>query len=161
MVFLSTRFKKNAKKLKKKYNIQAGKITYSDLNTPAKSLFSKRYRISGKPDYIVKKQGYYYPVEIKTGIHFKPKTNHIFQLAAYCQILEDNYSCFVPHGFLIYTDSSKSFEIPFDPKIRFELESAINNMRKSLKNCKIKRNHNDLKKCMVCSMRKYCDQKIY
>jgi len=152
--------KRNVKRLKIKYSIQVGKITYSDLNTPAKPLFSKRYRISGKPDYIVKRDGHYFPVEIKTGNHHEPKKNHIFQLAAYCQILEENYGGFIPYGILVYSDTSQQFKIPFNPKIRFELESTVNKMRKSLKTGKIKRNHNDSKRCESCSMRTYCDEKI-
>lgn len=152
--------KRNVKRLKIKHKIQAGEITYSDLNTPAKPLFSKRYRISGKPDYIVKRNGHYFPVEIKTGDHYEPKKNHIFQLAAYCQILEENYGSFIPYGILVYSDTSQQFKIPFNPKMRFELESTVNKMRKSLKTSKIKRNHNDSKRCKSCSMRTYCDKKI-
>jgi len=87
---------------------------------PAKPLFSKRYRISSKPDYIIKKDGHQIPVEVKTGQHYEP----------------------------------------FDPKIRFELESAIKKMRHILKTKKTARNHNDLYKCKSCSMRNYCDKKI-
>ena len=152
--------KKKTKRLKIDNKIQEGEITYSDLNTPEKPLFSKRYRISGKPDYIVYKNDSYFPVEIKTGYHFTPKKNHIFQLATYCQILEDYYNIFIPHGFLIYSDTSKKFKIPFDPKTRFELESTIRKMRNSLKTGKIIRDHNDSQRCKNCSMREYCDKKI-
>ena len=147
-------------KLKIKHKIQDGKIIYSDLNMPAKPLFSKRYRISGKPDYIIKKDGHHIPVEVKTGQHHEPKKNHVFQLAAYCQILEENYGGFVPYGILVYSDTSQQYKIPFDPKIRFELESAIKKMRRILKTKKTARNHNDLYKCRSCSMRSYCDKKI-
>ena len=147
-------------KLKIKHKIQDGKIIYSDLNMPAKPLFSKRYRISGKPDYIIKKDDHHIPVEVKTGQHHEPKKNHVFQLAAYCQILEENYGGFVPYGILVYNDTSQQYKIPFDPKIRFELESAIKKMRRILKTKKTARNHNDLYKCRSCSMRSYCDKKI-
>jgi CRISPR-associated exonuclease Cas4 len=147
-------------KLKIKHKIQDGKIIYSDLNMPAKPLFSKRYRISGKPDYIIKKDGHRIPVEVKTGQHYEPKKNHVFQLAAYCQILEENYGGFVPYGILVYNDTSQQYKIPFDPKIRFELESAIKKMRHILKTNKTERNHNDLYKCRSCSMRNYCNKKI-
>jgi len=147
-------------KLKIKHKIQDGKIIYSDLNMPAKPLFSKRYRISGKPDYIIKKDGHQIPVEVKTGQHHEPKKNHVFQLAAYCQILEENYGGFVPYGILVYSDTSQQYKIPFGPKIRFELESAIKKMRRILKTKKTARNHNDLYKCRSCSMRDYCDKKI-
>ncbi|UCH72388.1 MAG: CRISPR-associated protein Cas4, partial [Thermoplasmatales archaeon] len=140
---------------------QSGRITYSDLNTPAKTLFSKKYRVAGKPDYIVKKDEHLIPVEIKTGDHHELKKNHMFQIAAYCQILEENFRGFVPYGILIYTDTSKQYEIPFDPKLRFELESTINNMRRILKTKKVERNHNDFYRCNNCSMRKYCNKKSF
>jgi CRISPR-associated exonuclease Cas4 len=151
---------KKAKKLKLDNNIQEGKIIYSDLNKPEKPLFSKKYRITGKPDYIIKKDGGYIPVEIKTGNHNNAKKNHIYQLAAYCQILEDYYNCFVPYGILVYKDSSKQFKISFNPKLRFELFSIIKEMRKHLNNFPIQRNHYEIKKCINCSMRTYCNEKI-
>jgi len=123
-------------------------------------LYSKRYRISGKPDYIVKKEGVYFPVEIKTGNHLELKKNHIFQLATYCQILEDNYKIFIPYGVIVYCDTSLQFKVPFNPKLRYELEYIISEMRENLKTGKIKRNHNFSQRCINCSMRNYCDKKI-
>ncbi len=160
MIILSKKLKQKAKKLKIENKIQEGNIIYSDLNVPEKAFFSKRFRITGKPDYIVKKDGYYIPVEIKTGIHQKAQNNHIFQLMAYCLLLEENYNCFVPYGILVYNDSLKSYKISYDPKMRFKLESLIKEMKKSLKSDKINRNHYEIKKCIKCSLRKYCNQKL-
>ena len=160
LILVSRHLKGKAKTLKLKYKIQEGKIAYSDLNSPAKPLFSKRYRIAGKPDYIVQKGKHFIPVEIKTGNHYELQDNHIFQLASYCQILEENYGEFVPFGILVYMDTSKQFEVPFNPKLRFELESTINDMRKILKVKKAVRNHSDSHRCRSCSMRQYCDVKI-
>ena len=143
---------------KKKYRIPDGEITYSDLNIPAKALFSKRYRIAGKPDYIVKRNHHYIPIEVKSGSYSNPQRNHILQLATYCQLIEDNYRDFVPYGIIIYKNSD--FKIPFDPKLRFELESVINKIRGSLKNEKIVLNHNDPGRCRFCSMRSYCTEKL-
>ena len=159
-ILISKLISYNVKEIKSKHQIQSGEITYSDLNSPAKPLFSKRYRIAGKPDYIVRKNKYYIPVEVKTGNHFNLQKNHVFQLAAYCQILEENYGGFVPCGVVVYTDTSKQFEIPFNPQLRFELESTISDMRNILKTKNISRNHNDHHKCRNCSMKKYCNEKL-
>ncbi len=115
--------------------------------------------IVGKPDYIVEKKGYKIPVELKTGYCSNPKSNHIYQLAAYCHLIEENYSNFVPYGMLIYNNHLE-FKIPFNPKIRFELENIIYNIRFSLKYKNISRNHNDSNKCINCSMRTHCNYKI-
>ena len=158
-IMVSKKGKKEVNKIKNKYNIQQGRIAYSDLNKPARPFFSKRYRISGKPDYIIKRNDKYIPVELKTGYHPAPLKNHVFQLAAYCHLLEENYGGFVPYGVLVY-NNEKQFKIPFDPNIRFELENTIKKMRCSLENNRFSRNHNDLSRCLSCSMRKYCNIKL-
>jgi len=145
--------------VKKKYKIPEGKIVYSDLNKPAKPYFSKRYRITGKPDYIIKKNKHFIPIEMKTSMYDKPQKNHIFQLAGYCHLLEENYGGFVPYGILVY-ENRYQYKISFDPKIRFDLESTINKMRQVIKSGKITRNHSDYYRCKRCSMNTYCDFKI-
>lgn len=158
-ISISKRISTDVNKLKTKHKIQEGKITYSDLNTLAKPLFSKRYRISGKPDYIIKKNNFYIPVEVKTGWHCQPQKNHIFQLAGYCHLLEENYGGFVPYGILVYNDRYQ-YRIPFDPRIRFEFESTVKNMRHTMKTGRVTRNHSNSYKCKSCSMRTYCDVKL-
>lgn len=141
------------------YRIQKEEITYSDLNKPAKPLFSKRYKITGKPDYIIRKNNSFIPVEVKTGKYNNLHKNHIFQLAAYCQLLEENYGGFVPYGILVY-NNNQQYKIPFDPKMRYELEAVVKEMRFTLKNNNFTRNHNDIGKCINCSMRCYCESKL-
>jgi len=151
--------KENVEKIKTKNLIQEGRITYSDLSIPANPFFSKKYKITGKPDYIVKQNKYFIPVELKTGNHNEPQKNHIFQIAAYCQLLEENYRRFVPYGILVYNNKVQ-YKIPFDPLIRFELESTIKKMKYSIKTGKIIMNHSDFRRCKACSMRAYCNNKI-
>ena len=160
LLLASRRIKQKARRVKIKHNIPFGKITYSDLNIPAKPLFSKRYRIAGKPDYIIKKDKRHIPVEVKTGHHYELQKNHTFQLATYCQLLEDAYGILVPYGMLIYNDTGQQYRVPFDPKLRFELESTINKMRRELKTGKIVRNHKDPFRCKNCSMQENCSMKI-
>lgn len=159
LLIISKKIHRDTKDLKNKYKIQDGKITYSDLYKPGKPFFSKRYRITGKPDYVVKNNNRYIPIEVKTGLHNKPQKNHIFQLAGYCHLLEENYGGFVPYGILVYNNMYQ-YKIPFDPRIRFEFESTLKNMRYSMKTGKIIRNHNDFNKCKGCSMQTYCDVKL-
>ena len=153
-IVISKKIHNNVIYKKKKHRIPNGKITYSDLNVPAKPFFSKHYRITGKPDYVVIENDKYIPIELKSGSHHMPRQNHILQLATYCQLLEENYGGFVPYGRLVYNDSD--FKIPFDPKLRFELESVITTMRNSLYHGNVEINHSDTSKCRACSMRKYC-----
>ena len=160
LIALSKRMHKDVHTLRTRHNIQEGEITYSDLNIPAKPFFSPRYRITGKPDYITKKNNRYIPVEVKTGQHHKPQIHHIFQLATYCQLLEEHYGGLVPYGMLVYNDTSQQYKIPFDPKLRFELESTIKRMRHVIKKGELVRNHQDPHRCTQCSMRSYCQMKL-
>ena len=142
----------------KTQHIQPGVITYSDLNVPANPMFSKRLHLTGKPDYIVKQRGNYIPIEVKSGQYRQPPTYHILQLAAYCHLIEETYQCFVPHGILVYPDNH--FTIPFDPTLRFHLESTIRSMRNSMKKGSSMRNHNDPKRCRHCSMKTQCKENL-
>jgi len=145
--------------VKKNHGIQDGEIAYSDLDVPGKSFFSKRYRITGKPDYIVKRENWYIPVEVKAGSYGFPRKNHVFQLAAYCQLVEEYFGVFVPYGILVYSDG-KRFNIPFDPRVRSELEKTVNEMRQVIEKGKISMVAGDSLKCKSCSMRDYCNIKI-
>ena len=156
---ISKILKKKACKIQNTNKIQRGKITYKDLDAPGKVFFSKKYKIAGKPDYIVKQKNKFIPVELKSTNSTEPRQNHILQLAAYCQLIEEKYGCFVPYGILVY-NNTQQYSIPFDPKTRFELESTIKEMRNVLKTGKIALNHDQMNRCMNCSMQKYCDNKI-
>ena len=159
LFFISNQINSNVNKIRKKSKIPKGKITYSDLNKPAKPFFSKKYMIAGKPDYIISSNNTLIPVEFKTSSSNKPHLNHKMQLAAYCHLIEENYGGFVPYGIIVY-NKENMFEIPFDPKVRFELENNINHMRQQFLTKNIQLNHNDSYKCQNCSMKKYCDKKL-
>jgi CRISPR-associated exonuclease Cas4 len=139
---------------KRSHGVPEGLILYSDLNVPASPLFSKRFRLSGKPDYIVRRENHVVPVEVKTGHGSSPHQSQILQLAAYCQILEDVSGSFVPEGILVY--NSVPYTIPFNPQLRFELEIIMRAMRASLRSGAAQRNHDKPRRCHYCSMKRYC-----
>jgi CRISPR-associated exonuclease Cas4 len=143
---------------KKSYGIPDGLILYSDLNVPAAPFFSKRSRLTGKPDYIVRRESHIIPVEVKSGRGPHPHHSQMLQLAAYCQILEDTSGVFVPEGILVY--NNVPYTIPFDPKLRFELESVMKTMRASLRSGSVQRNHQEPGRCHHCSMRRYCTDAV-
>ena len=158
-LIISKILKRNVEKTREKYRIQQGQVQYNDLIKAEKALFSKRYRIAGKPDYIVKNNNRYIPVEFKTGNHDYPLKNHVMQLAAYCQLIEENYNDFVPYGILVYNRDSE-FKIPFNPRTRYDLENTIKKIRYAIKTGDVTLNHNDPNRCRACSMRNNCDKKI-
>jgi len=150
----ATRVRSAVRKEKKSYGVPDGLILYSDLNVLAVSLFSKRFLLTGKPDYVVRKENQCIPVEMKSGGGAYPYQSQVIQLAAYCQILEDTSGEFVPAGILV--NNNITYTIPFNPKLRFELESVMKTMRTSLRTGFVQRNHHDSRRCKYCSMRRYC-----
>ena len=93
-------------------------ILYADVGStfpqPA-PLISKRYRLSGRPDYLVRVKDGIVPVELKSSpspSSGRPYDGHLFQLAAYCLLVET----FVVSRFL--TDWSNTRIAPSVSNIR-------------------------------------------
>lgn len=144
---------------KEKLGIPQGKITYTDLNKPAKSLFSAGLGLVGKPDYIVEISSKYIPVEAKSGKAHRPYGNHVLQLATYCLLIEEIYKQTVPFGILTYS-GGQQFKIPFAAVLREEVIKTLSEMRMQLASKSAKRNHDVPAKCKFCPFRKFCNQRI-
>lgn len=148
---------KNIERKKNHFGILEGDIVYSDLTQNEKIFFSKKFPLTGKPDYIIKtKHGIFIPVEVKTGWHTKPLQNHVMQLIAYCQLVEETMGNSVPFGVLYYCDTGLQFRIPFDESSRHELVRTIQHMCKSLTTSEVTINHKDPSRCSHCSVRTCC-----
>lgn len=141
---------------RREYGIQDGKVVYSDLDKPAKPLFSRQFGISGKPDYIIKdKDNVLIPVELKSGRAKQPHRGHMLQLAAYCLLIEETYDKTVPYGILVYGDG-KQHLIKFDDALRVDLLSTVEEMRKCWNEGHPTRNHSSKGKCSSCLLREDC-----
>ena len=100
-----------------------------------KLLYSAKYELQGKPDYvfqspILKK---IVPVELKSGTIGEEELPHhgdLLQLGAYFLILEDVYGQKPPFGRIVYQDYM--FEIKNTTKIRNEVLATMKEMRDML-----------------------------
>src|SRR5271167_2177485 len=100
-------------------------ILYADLGStfpqPA-PLTSRRYRLSGKPDYLVRVKDGVPPVELKSSqspSSGHPYDGHLFQLAAYCLLVEDVCRVSVPYGLIRYED--RTIRVEYTPSLRASL----------------------------------------
>jgi CRISPR-associated exonuclease Cas4 len=76
--------------------------------------------LTGKPDYLVQSGSSIIPVEVKSGrAPAAPYDSHIFQVAAYCLLVEKTYGKRPPYGIIHY--SGRDFAIDYTR----ELESAL------------------------------------
>ncbi len=134
---------KRIKKTKSKRLAPLGyTLFYTDQNTKnrnsnviyKKILYSEKYNIQGKPDFVYKKFNKCYVIELKSGTiknENMPHTGDLLQLVAYFLIIEDLYGYKVKKGKLIYSDYS--FVVYNTRYLRKYLLRTLKNMRNMLK----------------------------
>jgi CRISPR-associated exonuclease Cas4 len=100
--------------LRKKIAVPDGTVTYSDTeDTPGEVLKAKSIPLVGKPDYILKRNGDFIPVEVKMGkTPSSPYKNHIAQLYAYCLLVTEHFEKRPPFGIVRYPDKEVPLEFP-------------------------------------------------
>jgi len=151
-----------ARKVYHDTGLPAGRITYVDTGAWSRCerpLFSRRYRLTGKPDYLVRGPAGVIPVEVKSGAApQQPYAAHILQLAAYCLLVEEQESRTVPYGIIKYAD--KAFEIDYTPALRAQVVDTLEAMRRGLRAADIGRSHEEIRRCLGCGYRDQCDQRL-
>jgi CRISPR-associated exonuclease Cas4 len=91
----------------KRFGALAHNRVYQDVpEQPGRILYAKTLNLCGKPDYIIKKDGVYIPVEEKprTQTPVAPWPNHKVQLMAECYLVEEHYGIRPPGGVLRYKE---------------------------------------------------------
>lgn len=141
-----------------------GRLVYADTgrwSAVARPYFSPRYRLTGKPDYLVASDAGLTPVEVKhtaAPAGGRAYDSHIMQLAAYCLLVEETEGRPPPHGLLCY--HQRTFRIPYDDGLREHLLGVMAEMRRGLHAAPLPRNHNDPVRCRFCGYRAICDQSL-
>ena len=138
------------------------RIVYSDTDgwkRPEKPLFSSRYRLAGKPDYIVEIGGTKIPIEVKPGRRAsEPRSSDILQLAAYGLLIEEELGAAPAYGLLRY--GTTTFEIRFDQELRARLTSILEEMRQCSNAPNVARDHQDARRCRGCGFREVCGEAL-
>ena len=120
-------------------------------------LFSEKYELAGKPDFVLEKEGKYFPLIVKRSKKPKqPYFSHLMQLISYCLLLEEDGKK-VENGFIQYSENEPFF-IPYDNKMKEYLLSVLNEMRESFENEKFEKTLNK-NKCLKCIHREECFEK--
>jgi CRISPR-associated exonuclease Cas4 len=140
--------------------LPVGRVTYVDTGAQDRCeqpLFSHRYRLTGRPDYLVHGQQGLIPVEVKSGKAPRlPYRGHMLQLAAYCLLVEEQEGRPPPYGILKYQD--RAFELDYTPGVRHELLATLDNMRRDRQAADVGRTHHEKRRCLACGYRQDCDQ---
>ena len=138
-----------------------GEIVYDDSGAEeaVRPLFSARYGLTGKPDYLLRRGGAIIPVEIKSGRGpAVPYESHVFQLIAYCLLVEEEYGAPPPYGVIRYAD--RAFEVDYTAAMKRALLLVLEDMRVQAGADDAARSHDEPHRCYVCGYRAVCDQRL-
>ncbi len=142
--------------------LPGGRVIYADPKTwgaVEQPLYDARLGLAGKPDYLVQQGERIIPVEVKTGrTPTSPHDAHIFQLAAYCYLVERTLGTRPPYGILHY--SQRTFAIDYTPALEAAFTSLIAEMRLAERRGEADRSHDSAGRCARCGYRSHCDQRL-
>ena len=139
-----------------------GRVVYADTGAwqrCERPLFSPRYRLAGKPDYLVEERGCIVPVEVKPGRDSaEPYEGDVLQLAAYCLLVEDEYGQRPRYGYLKY--SQAVFCIDYTHSLRQQLLDRLDTMRRDLRARDVPPSHTEPRRCLRCGHRRVCGERL-
>jgi CRISPR-associated exonuclease Cas4 len=142
--------------------LPGGRIIYTDTQgwgKLEKPLYDAELGLAGKPDYLVEKGGHIIPVEVKTGRSpSAPYDAHIFQLAAYCFLVERTYAKRPPYGIIHYP--GRDFAIDYTPQLESALLDLLAEIRRDEQRRVVHRSHEEEKRCRGCGFRSACDERL-
>ena len=142
--------------------LPGGRIIYTDTHgwgRVERPLFYAAMELTGKPDYLVRQNGMIIPVEVKSGrAPEAPYDSHIFQLAAYCLLVEKTYDTRPPYGIIHY--ENRDFAIDYTRELENALVDILVDMKRDEHKKDVPRSHEQAGRCAGCGYRNACDQTL-
>jgi CRISPR-associated exonuclease Cas4 len=139
-----------------------GRVIYTDMRgwgPVEKPLYDPASGLAGKPDYLVEKGGQIIPVEVKsTRVVDAPYDSHIYQLAAYCLLVQRTLGTRPTYGILRY--SNRTYAIDYTPQLENALINLLNEIRLVGDQKEQARSHESPQRCARCGYRSSCDQAL-
>src|SRR5512142_3110145 len=147
---------------RKQAGLPGGRVVYTDTRAwgpVEKPLYDHGLGLTGKPDYLVDQGGQLIPVEVKSGrTPEAPYDSHIYQVAAYCLLVEKTYGKRPAYGLIHYPQ--RDFAVDYTPELESALLEQLAEMRRDDVRRDVPRSHEDAARCRGCGFRKVCDQKL-
>jgi CRISPR-associated exonuclease Cas4 len=140
-----------------------GVVVYTDTRgwSPApEPLFSPRLRLAGKPDYLVRNRHGLLPVEVKSmpAPAGGPHAAHVYQLAAYCALVEHAHGQRPPYGLIKYAD--QTLAVSYTPELEAELLVLLDEMRADAASGHVARSHDSSARCRGCGFNQVCGESL-
>ena len=147
---------------RKSAGLPGGRVIYTDTRgwgPVEKPLFDPVIGLTGKPDYLVSQAEKIIPVEVKSSrVREAPYDEHIFQLAAYCLLVERVYGTRPPYGILHYPN--RTYAVDYTPALELALLDLLAEMRRQDRRASVDRSHEAPARCRGCGYRTICDQRL-
>lgn len=142
--------------------LPGGRIIYSDTKNwgaVEQPLYDPIVGLTGKPDYLVQQGDHLIPVEVKSKrISQAPYDAHIYQLAAYCLLVQRVFGQRPPYGILHY--ANRTFSIDYTPELESQLIDLVLEMQTQNNRKSLNRSHQIPARCARCGYRSACDQSL-
>lgn len=119
-------------------------------------LYAARYRLAGRPDYLVHTRQGPVPVEVKPGRRAAaPYTGDVLQLGAYLLLVEEETGHRPPYGLLRYRE--QTFEIANTPALQKQVIACLEDMRALRQGGQAPApQHAEPQRCARCGQREHC-----
>ena len=142
--------------------LPGGRLIYTDTHAwgrVEKPLFAEELGLAGKPDYLVRTGRTIIPVEMKSGrAPAAPYDSHIYQLAAYCLLVEKTYGARPPYGIIHY--SGRDFAVDYTSQLESALLERLAEIKRDESRTNVPRSHEEPARCRKCGFRSVCDQSL-
>jgi CRISPR-associated exonuclease Cas4 len=162
LLILALIFFRQSSVQQKEAGLPGGRIIYSDTRgwgKVEKPLYYTALELTGKPDYLVQQNGRIIPVEVKSGrAPDAPYDSHIYQLAAYCLLVEKTYNTRPPYGIIHY--ENRDFAIDYTRELEESLIDLLVDMKRDQHKKDVPRSHEQAARCARCGFRNVCDQRL-
>lgn len=162
LLFLAFLFFWQSSRQRKAAGLPGGRVIYTDThgwNKLEKPLYSAALDLTGKPDYLIEKNGKIIPVEVKSGrAPEAPYDSHIYQLASYCLLVEKTYHKRPPYGIIHY--EGRDFAVDYTPQLEASLLDLLVEMKRDERRKVVPRSHEQASRCKRCGFRDVCDQRL-
>lgn len=125
----------------------------------AQPLYSARYRLAGKPDYLVQTSRGLVPVEVKPGRSAsQPYASDILQLGAYLLLVREETGKRPAYGLLCY--GQHKFEIPYTTSLEKSVITCLEQMKRLHDARQVRPQHDEPQRCLRCGHRDQCDVRL-
>lgn len=142
--------------------LPGGRVVYSDTRTwgpVEQALYDPVWDLTGKPDYLIRQGRMLIPVEVKSGrTPPAPYDSHIYQLAAYCLLVERVMHVRPEYGLIHYP--GRTYRVDYTASLERSLKDLLDEIRLGQRKRTLDRSHEDPARCRGCGFKTACDQRL-